>query len=290
MKHFARQRLKDPLIQFILLGVLVFGVNNVNNQTPPHIIISAEHQRNIAAQSYDAYVEAPNQKTINRLIQQEIENEVLYQEGLRYGLEIEDPVIRKRIIQKMNFMLEGMAAAPPPDRFDLETYVQLHSDRYQQQPRYSFQHIFFKNKHQYDQHNRHKQRATKTLATLTNQPLNPQTFGDPFIKGNQFSNITLKQVSHQFGEPFAKALSQLKTGHWIGPTQSSYGSHLVFLSSKTQKTIPRLEAIRDIVYSDWQKEKTQQKKRHLINDLVSTYHVEIEETSSTQTVQPIASR
>ena len=104
MKNSSFHWLKDPLAQFLLLGLIVFSANSIYNQKKPPIIIKAEHQRNFSAHFHGTYVKTPNQESTNNLIQQEIINEVLYQEGLQYGLEKGDHVIRKRIIQKMNFM------------------------------------------------------------------------------------------------------------------------------------------------------------------------------------------
>src|SRR5207248_607365 len=64
------------------------------------------------------------------LIQRYIDNEVLYREALALGLDRGDIIVRRRLVQKMEFLTEGLDPLPEPTDAELQAYLDAHAERY----------------------------------------------------------------------------------------------------------------------------------------------------------------
>ena len=66
------------------------------------------------------YRRPPNQVELNELIQDYIHTEVLYREALALGLDNGDIVVRRRMEQKMRFLIEDTTSLPPATDAELQ--------------------------------------------------------------------------------------------------------------------------------------------------------------------------
>src|SRR6185295_8872661 len=64
------------------------------------------------------------------LVQRYIDNEVLYREALALGLDRGDIIVRRRLVQKMEFLTEGIDPIATPTDDELQGYLDAHSERY----------------------------------------------------------------------------------------------------------------------------------------------------------------
>ena len=76
------------------------------------------------------------------LVEEAVKEDILYREALRLGLDRDDTIVRRRLAQKMTFMLEdGAAVALPTDR-ELGAYHAARGERYREPRRTTFVHVF----------------------------------------------------------------------------------------------------------------------------------------------------
>src|SRR5690606_24384983 len=59
-----------------------------------------------------------------------IDDEILYRAGLARGLDRDDPVARRRVIQHLQFVHEHQDPVPEPTRAELEAFMRTHAARY----------------------------------------------------------------------------------------------------------------------------------------------------------------
>ncbi len=88
-----------------------------------------------------------------------------------------------------------------------------------------------------------------------------------------------------FGEQFASGLATVKTGQWQGPVQSGYGSHLVFVSERTEGRLPALAEIRNEVQREWANAKRLESENKSYAMLLQHYNVKIERPAEKKLVQ-----
>ena len=54
-----------------------------------------------------------------------------------------------------------------------------------------------------------------------------------------------------FGPAFARALTEVETGKWVGPVSSAYGVHVVRVRERIDAATPTFADVRDAVHRDW---------------------------------------
>ena len=57
----------------------------------------------------------PTPQELNRLVENKVQEEILYREALAMGLDKDDTIVKRRMAQKMRFLAEDVAAAREPD-------------------------------------------------------------------------------------------------------------------------------------------------------------------------------
>ena len=107
-----RKLLREPLLHFLLLGALLFGVYGWLNREGcrirgNEIVVSRGQMRSLQAQFERVWQRAPTAEELQGLIDNWVREEIFYREGMVMGLDRDDPVVRRRIAQKVEFIVDG---------------------------------------------------------------------------------------------------------------------------------------------------------------------------------------
>ena len=290
MKKLIKQIIGSPILHFFILGALVFWIydrvseGRNDNYT---IHITEAYIKRLADNFQQKNLRPPSPLEMESLIEQEVEQEVLYREAVKRQLSQGDEFIRKRMIKKMRFIIEGMTKVPQPSTEQLQAYLDLHPKRFTRGEQISFHHIFF---------NRSKrgsmthQDAAAVLAKLKKESMpleETYQLGDPFLRRYQFTLVDEKQVQNIFGAGFAKQLKTLKpSSHWQGSITSRYGEHLVYLQKRLGEQIPPLNEIYTEVYQAWKDTQKIEAERVARNNLKKNYKVIIDKPQITGGLAP----
>src|SRR5438552_4047320 len=68
--------------------------------------------------------------------------------------------------------------------------------------------------------------------------------GDTTMLPHQFPLSRVDEIASVFGDEFARRVAQLEGGRWIGPIQSGYGWHIVYVSERTEGRPKPLSEVR----------------------------------------------
>ncbi|MCP4750149.1 MAG: peptidyl-prolyl cis-trans isomerase [Proteobacteria bacterium] len=205
-----------------------------------------------------------------------IRDEVLYREALALGLNDNDAVIRRRLIQKMEFIAQGFKAELPKlDETDLADYLQRHHEKYRVEAAASFTHVFIPAKKREDE--AVLKRAHRELLKLNRLKVpfeDAGRFGHRFIYNRNYIERTKEFVRSHFGGGFQQALFSLRSGSkWQGPLQSDYGYHLVLLKKTTPTRLPKLKEVSRAVLADARRDQLEFMKKEAIAALVNKYTI-----------------
>ncbi len=141
------------------------------------------------------------------------------------GLDQNDPIIRRRLAQKVEFLVSDTSRLAEPTDEDLRRFYEANKESFHATARVSFIHVFFSPESRRDA----ASDAKAALAALSiGAPLTG--VGDPFPIDSEVRDNISQTVAAQFGDAFAKAVFALKPGAWQGPVASSFGLHLVRLT------------------------------------------------------------
>jgi len=269
-----RPILREPLLHFAILGCALFWLyRQVAPSDAGHTIhLSAA---DVAALRQDHRRRAGSDPTPAEdaaLLERFVDDEVLYREALALGLDRGDIIVRRSLLQKMEFLLEGLHPVPEPNDAELEAYLREHAERYRTPARISLTHVFVSR-------DRHGAAAETIVADLREQLVagaDPAGLGDPFLRGRELRAQSEQDLSGIFGPAFARVASEQPVGTWAGPVTSSYGLHLVRVGQRTDAGLPALARIRAAVRQDWSEERRHAALRAALADLRRAYDVRVD--------------
>jgi hypothetical protein len=191
---------------------------------------------------------APTDAEIEGLVDWYVREEILYREGVGLGLDRDDPVIKRRVRQKMDVMLEESLDAVPPTDDELARYLQANAEAFSLPPTVSFTQVYLGAS---GTAGAATAVASQALAALA-AGADPAALGRPTLLPPSLARAPLDVVSRDFGPQFAERLQQLPLVEWSGPVPSSFGEHLVRIEERTSAALPPLDTVRARVAREWE--------------------------------------
>jgi hypothetical protein len=245
-----RKSLHEPLVHFFFIAALIFLIGEWHRKQVDVYRISIDPERISQLENRYAmqFGTQPDAYIVNRLVDEEIHDEILFREAVILKLDKGDEIVRRRIVQKMRFFVEDVNAPPEPSDAELEAFYTAHADRYMLPARVTFHHLFFSA--DIDQADA-RTRASAALEQLTK---NKQALdrGDSFPDHTDFSNYAIEQVNRIFGgTEFSDAVFAAPLQQWVGPFQSAYGWHLIYVEARNAKQPQPFSVVRDKVRADY---------------------------------------
>jgi hypothetical protein len=279
MRPWLRALLREPLVHFVVLGSAVLAayaaLGTDLTRKPDSIVVSRAQVEQLALGFTRTWQRPPSDAELESLIQDHVRDEVYYREAVAMGLDREDIVIRRRLRQKLEFVSEDVAALAEPSLADLEALLRSQPDRFRGEARTSFGHVYFNPEYHGDLL---VPDAQKMLAKL--QGYGPhariEEIGDRFLLGSEFESATAGEITARFGEEFAQAVATAPLNAWYGPVQSGYGMHLVYVSERSEGSVPPLQEIQDTVRQQWVAAHREQAAEAFYQKLLARYAVTVE--------------
>ena len=270
--------LKEPLLHFVLLGAALFvlfaALRSEDEEAAPNtVFVSAARIRHLTDIFSKTWQRPPTSSELDGLIEEHIREEILYREALALGLDQDDTIIRRRMRQKLEFVTEDVAEMAVPDDDLLREYLEKNSASYRLDDVHTFRHVYFNLDKRGE---RAEKDARETLARLKKGEEKWEELGDRFLLPLSFERSPRHRVAANFGEAFAKKLSEIEPGPWTGPIRSGYGLHLVKILERVEGRLPKLAEVRDAVARDWMAERRRNTRDQVYDKLREQYTIEIE--------------
>ncbi len=268
---------REPLVHFLLLGALLFAVFAlINDETASvdtkRIQVTAADIERMAQGWEKRWNRPPTVRELKGLIDGHIREEVLYREGLALGLDQNDTIIRRRLMQKMEFLSNDLAELNEPDEAELKQYLLDNQEKYQLPAQVSFTHVYFS----LDKRGGRAIDDAKSLkAELT--ALTAPEAGDSFMLPSDYEKETPFEVERLFGKDFSDQLFQSEINGWQGPIESGYGLHLVRIHEKTEPQMPELASVIDKVRTDWMFEQRKRMNEEIYERFKERYEIVVKE-------------
>ena len=267
---------KEPLLHFLLLGVGLFLLYNMINggtvDKPNTIVVTAGKVEQLSANFSGTWERLPTEQELDGLLKSYLRDEVFYREAIALGLDKDDNLIRRRMRQKLEFILEDVTAMMDPTDEELTDYMQQHEDQFRLQPQVSFRQIYLSP----DKREDIKADAEKILSRLNAGEISEQQseqLGDLIMLDKEFKLSSQGDIERRFGQAFARQIIALPTGVWSGPVISGYGGHLVLVSERVAGRLPALAEVREDVQRDWMLEQRNILKENIYQKLLQEYEI-----------------
>jgi peptidyl-prolyl cis-trans isomerase C len=244
---------REPFFQFVALGALLFAVSEYLDARAnfARIDISRAQVEGITNNYRLQYGASPTAEQLNALVDQFIKEEVFYHQALRLKLDQDDEIIRRRLVQKYEFLQQDLGTPKDPSEADLHAFYQLHAKNYEIPERLTFSHVFFSVDRSSE--DAAKTRAERALAALNQQHATraPES-GDSFPGAVDYAGATSTQVRRAFGSStLSEEIFNIAPGHWAGPFRSGFGWHLVYVAAHGRASVAAYDDARDAVRRDY---------------------------------------
>ncbi|MGM9480558.1 peptidyl-prolyl cis-trans isomerase [Roseateles sp. NT4] len=257
---------REPLLHFLLLGALLFGVDHLLNRRSGEaneIFVGAEVDEE-ARQIFKATRNRePSAEEMAALRKVWLDNEVLYREGLALQLDKGDTAIRERVIFKALSVVDSGTQLPPADDKTLRDWFEQHRAKYDEPARFDFQEAVLPGE------------ANESTVRAFVDTLNHGTPGDAQAGLRVFKNRPHSNLLQSYGEAFAKALETATPGQWLA-LESREGWRAVRLDVASGAKPASFEALRNVIQQDWTDATLSEQRSAAVAALAKKYVIKVE--------------
>lgn len=279
--------LSKPWLHFVIIGVLLFWLQGrIFPQPKPVVGPLGQARIEALQQQWSASVgRLPNEAQQLRMIEAELDRDMLFQRAVDLQLHLSDTVVYQRLLRNMQFlqlshgkseqalydqalemrlhlsdevikrrmiqvMEQLLLAGNPPLPVSEDDILAEFSTRRQElrrAPRYSIEHLYFSRAGHGD--------MDKAIRVIQERGLSAKQalqFSSPFLSGYKFVSQTAEQLTRTFGVMFMKNFERAQpvAGRWVGPIQSTYGLHYVWVNAVEASRDATLAEVRVLLQRD----------------------------------------
>jgi len=274
-----RRLLREPLVHFLLLGAALFawyawsggGTGPGSNR-----IVLTSGQVDYLAKGFErTWQRPPTEAELKGLIDDWVKEEIATREAMAMGLDRDDVVMRRRLRQKLEFLVEDVVDQAPPSDAELEAWLAGHADAYRSEPQVAFRQVYVSVDRRGEAAEAEARRLLAELERSGGEAPVAE-LGDRLMLPSELPLTDRREIAARFGEAFANAVVALAPGRWSGPVPSGFGLHLVFVTERVDGRLPSLAEVRPAVERDFAAERRRQQLATLYERLLEKYTVVIE--------------
>lgn len=272
--------LREPLVHFIILGALLFAGHMVwqrhVTKADYTITVTTEEMERQALIFAGENRRQPTDDDLKALLFSHVEEQALMREAQRLGLGEDDTIIRRRLAQKMRFIIEDVDAPALPNEAALKTWFDNNIDNFVSPETRSFSHIYFSPE-------THGEMIETSASGALKQVLSGgstadwKSLGDPFMLKRQFNDLNAIETTRLFGPEFSKAIFTSTGNDWQGPIESAFGLHLIRIDRLTPKSTPIFSDARTEVEAAWQEQAQRTANQNNLKNLIKKYKVDVQD-------------
>lgn len=277
LKTAIRRALHEPLLQFLVLGGLLFISAHVvahrEDELNREIVIDSALAGRLAKLYEMQTGVQPSKARLDALIDEHIRDEVLFREAIKIGLDQNDEIIRRRLTQKLDFLQRDLVVIPEPALAELQRYYETHRADFTEPEAITFSHVYFSPDQ--DGSEAAQTRAEQVLAQLkiASTQRAPQ-LGDSFPLQYDYADLNRQDTIQLFGQtPIVDALFAAQPGQWNGPFHSGYGWHLVYINRKKEAAVTPFEQAREKVRQAYLDKARAEANAQKFEELKSSYAI-----------------
>ena len=282
--------LRESLLHFVLLGAALFAFDALWSGRSvragaAEIVVSEGRVENLAALFAKTWQRPPTAVELKALVDDFVLEEALYREGVALGVDRDDTIIRRRVRQKMEFVVDDIIEQVEPKRADLEQWLDAHPEAYAEPARYRFRQLFLDPERHGGMLDARARAVLDELRVL--QPeADPRGLGDPTLLEHTFPDTSEQAIAATFAQSSAEALAVLPSGVWAGPIESAFGLHLIHVDTRTPGAPVPLEQVRDELARDWSADLRDRASARYREGLLARYEVRIEWPAGVESGSP----
>lgn len=257
------------MLHFLFAGGLLFAVYGwlyQDEDSEPRLLRISEAEVNWLKHTWTRqWSRPPDEDELRGLVAGHLKEKLLAREARELGLELDDTVVRRRLAQKMEFIVQDVALLAEPAEEELRKLYKKSRERYQTPALISFSQVYFKT----------EDAARQGLVILSASE--EAAVGDSSLLPPDYDKADAQTVSSVFGAEFSASVFNLEADRWHGPVASAYGFHLVFIREHLASQPLTFEAVREKLVEEWQRLRQLEAREKYFAELLKKYNVVVDE-------------
>src|SRR5262245_23888710 len=193
-----------------------------------------------------------------------IADRMLFAEGVRLGLDRDDPIIQQRVVQKVLLLAESLGGATrEPTQSELRAEYALAAARYRRPPVYHVMHVFAA-----------RREDLPAASALTGDAL--PNLGEPFPLPRD-TRATREDLRRSYGAAFADAVAgQAPSSRYSEPVRSSFGWHRLRVVDVAPGRVQPFEEVQRQVAFDVMLARREDTVRRFLDQTAARYEIVVD--------------
>jgi len=274
---------REPLAHFLIAGGVLFfayawlnhGADNAAGSAARTVRITANEVEWLKQTWTRQWQRPPSEHELKGLVAGYLKEELLAREARALKLDVNDTIVRRRLAQKMEFMVQDTAQLAEPSDEELRRFYGSHPERFQSSARVSFSHVYFSRERRGA---RAEADARAALQQLSRVAASASDHGDRFLAPYDFTDADEQAVASVLGSEFARQVFALAPGKWLGPIESGYGLHIVRVAKKQSAQPREFGAVKSEVLTLWRQQREEKTREEYFAALLAKYDVVVDES------------
>ncbi|MBG6154836.1 hypothetical protein IWQ52_000536 [Labrenzia sp. EL_159] len=273
-----RRLASQPLVHFLLLGSLIFAAYGFISPPPEsepvdenaEIVVTQQKLQRLVTEFEAVWQRFPTEEEKQTLVASYVREEVLVREALKLGLDRDDIVLRRRLVQKMDFLTTAAARSRKPTEEDLKSYYDANRNAYLRSGRISYEQVFLGSPAD--------EELAEEVQDRLRQGADPEVLGTRTLLPYRLDMSARSKIDGVFGDGFYERIEALPLNEWSGPVQSGYGQHLIRVTQRQSAEYLPFESIRNEVEADWALRKAEELRDDAYAAMRERYRIVLPET------------
>ena len=267
----GKQLLHEPLVHFLVLAALLFALDYIfASAQREKIVVDRQTAEFLIKQREDLELRKLTPEERRETINAFVEDEILYNEAYKRGLDKGDSRMRRNLILKMRGLLIG-DLKPPTDE-ELRAYFEANRSKFMQPPTLSLEQVFFSDPSQ----------VPDGLLDELRMGQDPATLGESqFGVGPSLPRMSQRSLVGRLGAEAARSILAIEDGQWHGPIDSMHGVHFVRVVEREPAQEVRYEHVERYLEGDWMMAQSRKAIEQELQRLRDSYEIVIENTEQT---------
>lgn len=249
----AKRVAGEPLVHFFVLGAMLWGIHAYlqTRSQASRIVVSKALTAQLAEHYRQEYGASPTAPQLDALVDTAITEEISYRQAIQLGLDQGDEIVRRRLIQKYEFLQQDLSTPRDPTQAEIQDFYDRHLERYVVPERFTFTHVYFSPDRRGDVGARDAAASLASALSVRGVTRAPNE-GDVYPGPADFVGVTAEEMARAFGrDGLSQEIGAVPVGHWSSPLRSGFGWHIVYVGDRSAARQATLDEVRDRVTEDF---------------------------------------
>ncbi len=254
----------EPLVWFAAIGVALFAIDRARAAPDEthRIVVDDAFVQGLRTEVARRTGHEPDASETRTLVDGWAREEALYREARALRLDEGDTIVRRRLLQKLELLLDAEAPIDEPDDDAMRAYLAAHADDFARPARTSITLCFVA---------RELHEDAAAFAAAQREASTPSC--DPALAGDTFRSRTDAQIGAIVGDEAARAVSSAAEHAWTGPIETPRGYYLVRVDDRTTGGAATLDEVRDDVRAASMRERREVAVHARESEIAARYEV-----------------